>query len=124
MTHLQAKEPTSFEEFWPDYINAHSDRRTRLMHLGGTAAGLGCATLFLVTWKPQWLIGAVVSSYGAAWAGHAIFERNRPATFSHPLWSLRGDLRMLRLAVSGRLDQEAAAQRQAANEKTRIPEGT
>jgi hypothetical protein len=118
------KAPTSFEEFWPGYLNAHSDRRTRMVHLGGTAIGLGCAALFLSTRKPQWAAIALISSYGAAWAAHAIFERNIPATFSHPLWSLRGDFRMLRLALSGRLDEEAAAAQQTLQKEKELSEGT
>lgn len=101
--------PNSFEEFWPDYLKEHSDPRTRALHLGGTVLGLGCAALYLTTRKPRWAIAGLVSAYGAAWASHALYEKNTPATFSHPLWSARGDLRMLRLAFEGRLDKEAAA---------------
>lgn len=102
-------EPRSFEEFWPHYLKAHSDPKTRALHLGGTLAGLGGAALFLATGHPGWALAGLVMAYGAAWASHAIFERNMPATFTHPLWSLRGDFRMLRLALAGRLDKEAAA---------------
>lgn len=118
------KAPTSFEEFWPHYLDAHSNPKTRLLHVGGTVVGLGCAAAFLSTRRPQWALAALVSAYGAAWIGHAVFERNVPATFSHPLWSLRGDLKMLRLALAGRLDDEAAAQRQVLAAKTRVSEGT
>lgn len=98
--------PSNFEEFWPDYLRAHSDPNTRAMHVAGTAAGLGCAAMFLVSGRPRWLLGALATAYGAAWAGHALFEKNTPATFSHPLWSVRGDLRMVRMAVAGTLDEE------------------
>lgn len=102
------KAPTSFEEFWPDYLRAHSNPTTRALHVGGTAVGLGCAVLFLATGKPRWALAGLVSAYGAAWAGHALVERNVPKTFSHPLWSIRGDMRMLRLALTGRLSKEVA----------------
>jgi hypothetical protein len=119
-----AKAPISFEEFWPHYLDAHSHPRTRLLHVGGTMVGLVCATVFLSTGKPMWAIAALVSGYGAAWIGHAVFERNVPATFSHPLWSLRGDLKMLRLALAGRLSDEAAVQRDVLAQKNRVSEGT
>jgi hypothetical protein len=105
------KQPASFEEFWPDYLRAHSSPVTRALHVGGTAAGLAFAGLAVATGKPRYVAAGLLSAYAAAWAGHALVEGNVPKTFSHPLWSLRGDLRMLRLALQGRLA--------AAVEKTR-----
>ena len=70
--------------------------------------GIACFISFLVTFHPAWLIAAPVSAYGFAWAGHLLFEKNSPATFSHPLWSLRGDLRMVWLTLTGRIEDEIA----------------
>ncbi len=100
--------PQSFAAFWPHYLAAHADPRTRALHYAGT----GCA-LALVAWAvlaaDYWLLlAALVVGYGPAWAGHVVFERNRPATFSHPWWSLIGDLRMFFLAATGRLGRELA----------------
>lgn len=78
------------------------------MHLVGTGLGLACVAGFLVTLHPAWLVAAPVSAYGFAWAGHLLFEKNSPATFSHPLWSLRGDLRMVWLTLTGRIEEEIA----------------
>lgn len=100
--------PDTFEKFWPLYLNAHRDPRTRTLHVMGTFTALACAVIFLLTLHPAWAIAVPVSAYAIAWLAHALYEKNRPMTFSHPLWSLRGDLRMVRLALAGRLDQEAA----------------
>jgi hypothetical protein len=101
-----SENPADFAAFWPQYLAAHADTRTRVLHYCGTGVALVLLGCFLagVGW---WLLpAALVAGYAPAWAGHAVFERNRPATFSHPLWSFCGDFRMLWLAVTGGLTAE------------------
>ena len=98
--------PADFAAFWPHYLAAHADPRTRAAHYAGTVLAvliLGCFAAGGGWWA---LIAAPVAGYGPAWGAHAVFERNRPATFRHPLWSLAGDFRMLYLAATGRLGPE------------------
>jgi hypothetical protein len=96
----------TYAEFWPIYLAAHADRRNRALHYAATLGALGAAALGLLTWDWRWLIAAPVIGYAPAWLGHLVFERNRPATFAHPVWSLAGDFRMLALFLAGRLGGE------------------
>jgi hypothetical protein len=97
---------TTFEEFWPHYVHAHRNPVNRGLHYVGTTAVIGTVAAAAVTLNPAWLLLAPVVGYGPAWVGHFVFERNKPATFQHPLWSLRGDFRMYGLALRGRMHQE------------------
>jgi hypothetical protein len=97
----------SYEEFWPYYVSEHSRPDTRALHFVGTSlvlASLAAAVLV----SPWWLLAAPFAGYGFAWAGHFFCEKNRPATFTYPLWSLRGDFRMYRLMLLGRMAPEIA----------------
>jgi hypothetical protein len=96
----------SFEEFWPHYVHAHRDPRNRALHYAGTTAVLGTVAAATFTLNPGWLLLAPVVGYGPAWVGHFVFEKNKPATFQHPLWSLRGDFKMYLLALRGQMRAE------------------
>ena len=90
----------SFEEFWPFYLSQHSRPWTRRLHFAGTSGGLVCLAAGIAT-RPWWIAAAPVFAYGLAWFSHFFIERNRPATFSYPWWSLRGDFRMLGRMLTG-----------------------
>jgi hypothetical protein len=96
----------TYSEFWPRYLRSHADRATRVLHYLGTTGAVAALVLAAVTADWRWLVAAPVIGYGPAWIAHAAFERNRPETFSHPVWSLVSDFRMLLLFVAGRLGGE------------------
>ena len=95
----------SFEEFWPYYVAQHRHPMNRALHFVGTSLVLASVVLALFE-SPAWLLVTPFAGYGFAWIGHFGFERNRPATFTYPLWSLRGDFRMYRFTCLGRMDAE------------------
>ena len=92
-----------FASFYPYYLSEHADRRCRLMHFIGTALVIATAVVALVTLEFRLLLLLPLFGYGFAWAGHFLFEHNRPATFRHPLYSLIGDFAMFRDMLSGRI---------------------
>jgi hypothetical protein len=96
----------SYAEFWPHYLRAHRDPRTRAAHYLGSVLGflLLATAALLGDWR--FLVAAPLAGYALAWLGHGVFEGNRPATFGHPLWSFLSDFRMLALSAAGRLDPE------------------
>ena len=49
------------------------------------------------------LIGAPISAYFFAWVSHFFIEKNKPATFIYPVFSLLGDFRMMVDLVTGRI---------------------
>ena len=93
----------SFADFWPYYLGEHSKPATRFLHGIGTLAALGFVILLIAIGK-WWLFPlALAPGYAFAWASHFFIEKNRPATFKHPLWSFMGDWKMLALMLTGRL---------------------
>ncbi|MBV9828486.1 MAG: DUF962 domain-containing protein [Alphaproteobacteria bacterium] len=102
---------TTYEQFWPFYLGQHSKPRTRLIHFIGIFLAFGAIAMAVFTFEPGWLLGAPAIGYGFAWAAHMFVERNRPATFTYPLWSLRGDFHMFALWLTGRLSEELTRNR-------------
>jgi hypothetical protein len=96
----------SFAEFWPYYLAEHSKPETRKIHAIGTAAGMACAVALIAKRKWKLLPLAFVPAYGAAWVSHFLIEKNKPATFDYPLWSLMADYKMLGMMLSGEIDEE------------------
>ena len=92
----------SFAAFYPHYIHEHSNRTCRRIHVVGSALVLVVLAAAIATLNPWWLLAMPLVGYGFAWVGHFFFEKNRPATFKYPLWSLMGDWRMFFETVTGR----------------------
>jgi hypothetical protein len=103
---MSTREFNSFEEFWPYYVAEHSKESTRMLHAVGTTAGIACFIALVAKRKWRLLPLAFVPGYGAAWFAHFLIEKNKPATFEHPLWSFIGDYKMIGMMLSGKMDAE------------------
>ena len=101
-----SENPANFSAFWPYYLAAHADPRTRAVHYCGTALAFLLLVAFITTGS-LWLLPAIpVAGYAPAWIGHFFIEKNRPATFTYPLWSLFSDFRMAWDWLFGTLPKE------------------
>lgn len=99
---------STYAEFFPFYLREHSEPTCRRLHYFGTGLTLlAYAAAILV--NPWWLLAAPIAGYGFAWFAHFKFERNKPATFKYPLWSLISDYRMFFLWLGGKLGPELEA---------------
>jgi len=93
----------SFKDFYPYYLGEHQNRSCRRLHFVGSALVLLLllAALLLGQAALLWLLPVI--GYGFAWVGHFFFEKNRPATFKHPLYSLMGDWVMFWQMLRGQI---------------------
>lgn len=81
----------SFADFYPFYLGEHANRANRRLHFVGSTLVLACVARLVWTGNPMWLLYALLCGYGLAWVGHFFIEKNRPATFTYPLYSFMGD---------------------------------
>lgn len=100
------REIETFEEFWDFYVGEHKEKANRVLHFIGTTAAVGCVAGGLLTKRRWLLLLAPVVGYGPAWVGHFFIEKNKPASFKYPLWSLQADFVMWWKTVKGEMDAE------------------
>jgi hypothetical protein len=93
----------TFDEFFPEYLEAHSDPRTRAVHAAGLLTGLAIGVTGIFKRKPKYLLGGLAMGYLPAFVSHWVFEGNQPKTFRHPFLSFRGDFVMVYRMLTGTL---------------------
>ncbi|WP_194756679.1 DUF962 domain-containing protein [Aliidiomarina indica] len=103
MSSAAEKEFNSFREFYPYYLKEHRNRTSRRLHVVGTLLVVAIIVYAILSSAYVWLWAVPVVGYGFAWVGHFFFEKNKPATFKHPIYSLMGDWVMLKDVLTGRL---------------------
>jgi hypothetical protein len=93
----------TFGEFYPAYLKEHDTLMCRRLHFIGTCIVFSLVLLLFFT--GNFLILGLIpfSGYGFAWYGHMVYEKNRPMTLIHPLYSLLGDFKMFWDILTGKL---------------------
>ncbi len=97
------KQYKTFVEFYPFYLAEHSHPTCRKLHFFGSLLVLVILAYAVVSGEWKFLLLMPVAGYGFAWVGHFIFEKNRPATFTYPWMSLKGDGVMFRDILTGKI---------------------
>jgi hypothetical protein len=92
----------SFKEFYPFYLTEHQNTTSRRLHFIGTSLFFIILIygVFTAQWNLLWL--CPIAGYGFAWVGHFFFEKNKPATFKYPLWSLLSDFKLYFQILAGK----------------------
>ena len=96
----------SFEDFYSYYLREHAKPQTRALHYVGTWLAALAMVACVVSGNPWVLLAVPVAGYGPAWFAHFFIEKNRPATFRYPLWSLAGDFRMAFSWLTGHIGED------------------
>ncbi|WP_034732780.1 DUF962 domain-containing protein [Bacteriovorax sp. Seq25_V] len=85
------KQYKNFKEFYPFYLSQHENKICRVLHFVGSTVVLVILVFAISTQTYKALFSLPIAGYGFAWVGHFFFEKNRPATFTYPVYSLIGD---------------------------------
>lgn len=85
------KKYSSLKEFYPYYLEEHQNSICRKLHFIGTALLFVILAYSIFTSNFYWLFAIPIVGYGFAWVGHFFFEKNKPATFKYPFYSLASD---------------------------------
>ncbi|MEY3678468.1 MAG: hypothetical protein RI924_609 [Bacteroidota bacterium] len=99
---MEEKRFQSLKEFYPFYLTEHSNSTSRILHFIGTGLVLLLIPASLLFHDARLLLLIPFVGYGFAWVGHFFFEKNKPATFKHPVYSLASDFLLFFDILSGK----------------------
>jgi hypothetical protein len=99
-------DPHNYREFWDFYVSEHSQPATRLLHFVGTSLGILLLIFFVASGQWYFFPAFFVVGYAFAWFAHFAVEKNKPASFRFPLWSLISDFKMMGYMLIGRMGRE------------------
>ena len=101
------REFSNFQEFFPFYLSQHQNKTNQYLHAFGTTLTLIIWTIALSTQMYGLFPIGLMQGYAWAWVGHFCFEKNKPATFKHPFYSLIGDAFMYYYVITGQIDRKS-----------------
>lgn len=93
----------SYKEFYQFYLTEHKNFTCRVLHFVGTFLVFLLLIYAILTTQYALLWYTPLIGYGFAWVGHFFFEKNKPATFQYPLWSLGSDFVMFAHILTGQI---------------------
>lgn len=96
----------SLEEFYPFYLQQHSNNLTRLLHFIGTLLAIYNILKSIFFLSPVHLLYGLILGYGFAWIGHFFIEKNKPATFKYPLLSFVSDFKLVYSILTGQISKD------------------
>ena len=105
---MTEKHYKTYQTFYPFYLSQHLHKTCRILHYIGTTLILMVLIFVMATQEYSWLLAMPIFGYFFAWLGHFLFEGNKPATFTYPLWSLLADFHMYFDCITGRLGKKLA----------------
>lgn len=114
------KKYSDFKSFYPYYLTEHSNATNRLLHFTGTFILIGCLVAGIITGKWFLFVLIPVVGYGFAWVGHFFIEKNKPATFTYPLYSLASDFVMFWHILTGQIHARMEDAKREINSKNTI----
>lgn len=98
----------TLRQYWPLYLQAHRRPATRAVHYLATVFGAAMTLSAALTGQLWMVLLGIGGAYAMAIAAHWFLERNQPLILVNPLWGAICDLRMMGLALTGRLGRELA----------------
>ena len=93
---------SNFNDFYQFYLTEHSKLMTRVFHFLGTSLLFVVIGYVIYSGKERFLWYLPIVGYGFAWFSHLVFEKNKPATFKYPLWSLLSDFKLFFELITGK----------------------
>lgn len=102
-TAIKTEDFNSFSEFYPFYLQEHSNDTCRRLHFIGSTLVLAIIAYSIYSGDLHLLWSLPIVGYGFAWVGHFFFEKNKPATFKYPFYSLMGDWVMYKDILTRRI---------------------